>query len=88
MPSRTATRRASARSDSAVLGLGRLTPGIQRVTDHLWAFGNEYAALGFHAGTQLCLGQPGVHIQFRHVQISDFDDFIHIIIYSLVLQGE
>ena len=55
----------------------RLIACVQRPVDDLRAFGDEDAFLRFEAIAQLVLGQPGIRVQLRRVEIRDLDDIGH-----------
>ena len=55
----------------------RLIACVQRPVDDLRAFGDEDAFLRFEAIAQLVLGQPGIGVQLRRVEIRDLDDVGH-----------
>ena len=85
MPSSTATRRAFLQSSSTgrgdLLALHqqghRLVACVQRTVDDLGALGDKNAFLRLEAIAQLVLGQPGIRVQLRCVEIRDLDDIGH-----------
>lgn len=50
---------------------------VQRTVDDLGALGDEDAFLRLEAIAQLVLGQPGIRVQLRRVEIRDLDDIGH-----------
>ena len=50
---------------------------VQRPVDDLGALGDKNASLRLEAIAQLVLGQPGIRVQLRRVEIRDLDDIGH-----------